>query len=242
MSHPSPGNTDSLRSYQTLTTYPFTPDSNSTYVVTNDTTTTMSIRTATARLPLRLGYGPLPCRRPFFTLPGGNSQTLTATRTLPFSQDALYELVADVDSYSQFVPYCAKSRVTQWSSPDDSGRKWPTLADLHVGWGGLNEEFTSRLRCVPGVSVEAVSGDPAGTSAASDASAVFKSLVTRWSLRPLTAQPSPSTEVNLSIKYQFTNPLYAAVSAAVSDKIAALMIEAFEKRAQQILGSGKGSR
>ncbi len=196
----------------------------------------MSIRTATRQLPLRLYKDAFSYRRPFFTLPNGNSQTLTASRTLPYSQAELYELVADVDSYSQFVPYCAKSRVTHWSAPDDFGRKWPTLADLHVGWGGLNEEFTSRLHCVPGVSVEAVSGDPAGTSSASDASAVFKSLVTRWSLRPLKAQSSPSTEVNLSIKYQFTNPLYAAVSAAVSDKVAALMIEAFEMRAREQLG------
>ncbi|KAM3463530.1 hypothetical protein MY5147_007473 [Beauveria neobassiana] len=195
----------------------------------------MSIRTAARRLPLPTRSRAAVCSRSFFTLPNNNSQTLTATRTLPYSQDQLYELVADVDSYAQFVPYCARSRVTQWSAPDEAGRTWPALADLHVGWGGLNEEFTSRLRCVPGVSVEAVSGDPAGTSSAPDASAVFKSLVTRWSLRPLTVQPSPSTEVNLSIKYQFTNPLYAAVSAAVSDKVAALMIEAFEKRAREQL-------
>lgn len=195
----------------------------------------MSIRAATRRLALRSHNGAFVCRRPFFTLPNNNGQTLTASRTLPYSQDELYKLVADVDSYSQFVPYCAKSRVTQWSAADDAGRKWPAVADLHVGWGGLNEEFTSRLHCVPGVSVEAVSGDPAGTSSSTDASAVFKSLVTRWSLRPLTAQPSPSTEVNLSIKYIFSNPLYAAVSAAVSDKVAALMIEAFEKRAKEQL-------
>ncbi|OAA66251.1 cyclase/dehydrase family protein [Cordyceps fumosorosea ARSEF 2679] len=216
----------------------------------------MSIRTATTRplphlLSRRAPIPPCPHRRPFFTLPGGgsNTQTLTASRTLPYGRDDLYRLVADVDSYAQFVPYCARSRVTQWSVPDDSGRSWPVRADLHVGWGGLNEEFTSRLRCVPGVSVEAVSGNPEGaTSAASsssssssleeqsDASAVFKSLVTRWSLRPIAEQPAPATEVHLSIKYQFTNPLYAAVSAAVSDKVAALMIEAFEKRAKEQLG------
>lgn len=198
----------------------------------------MSIRTATRRLPQLHRSTPFAAGRPFFTLPGGSStQTLTASRHLPYDQASLYKLVADVDSYAQFVPYCSKSRVTQWSAPDAAGQRWPTLADLHVGWGGLNEEFTSRLRCVPGVSVEAVSGDPAGTSAASDASAVFKSLITRWSLAPKAeAAAQPSTEVNLSIQYQFTNPLYAAVSAAVSDKVAALMIEAFEKRAREQLG------
>lgn len=217
----------------------------------------MFFRTASARNPLlrtlttttTTSCSKFP-RRAFFSLPtrsdnSNTHQTLTATRTLPYQSDALYELIADVDSYAQFVPYCSHSRVTRWTDPDTNGRKWPTLADLHVGWGGFNEEFTSRLRCVPGVSVEAVSG---GSGAGSgDASAVFKSLVTRWSLRSLSSSSltssttssqasSPSTEVHLAIKYQFTNPLYAAVSAAVSDKVAGLMIEAFEKQAFKRLG------
>ena len=46
------------------------------------------------------------------------------------------------------------------------------------------------------------------------------------------------TEVRLDIRFQFVNPLYAAVSSAVSDKVAGLMIEAFEKRAREQLGRG----
>ncbi|PHH84163.1 hypothetical protein CDD83_2374 [Cordyceps sp. RAO-2017] len=181
-------------------------------------------------------------RRAFFNLPGstgggggsgGEAQHLAATRTLPYAHGALYELIADVESYERFVPYCSRSRVTEWSPPDARGRRWPALADLHVGWGGFSDVFTSRLRCVPGVSVEAVSG---GESAAP--SAVFKTLITRWSVRPgASDQPSsPSTEVRLTIDYRFANPVYAAVSAAVSDKVAGLMVEAFEKRARDILG------
>ncbi|KAM4055935.1 polyketide cyclase / dehydrase and lipid transport [Hirsutella rhossiliensis] len=180
-------------------------------------------------------------RRSFFNLPGGdgsgssdsNAQHLTATRTLPYASAPLYDLIADVDSYHRFVPYCARSRVTHWSPPDAHGRRWPAQADLHVGWGGFTEVFTSRLRCVPGVSVEALSRDD---ESASSSSSVFKSLVTRWSLNPV-ASHQPSTEVHLSITYQFTSPIYAAVSAAVSDKVAGVMIEAFEKQAQERLAS-----
>lgn len=203
----------------------------------------MSIRTA-LRLPraslpaTRSLTSNFPTRRPFFSLPTSDTQHLTATRTLPYASDPLYELIADVDSYSQFVPYCSESRVLRWSQPDDAGRKWPTLADLQVGWGGFDEVFTSQLRCVPGVSVEAVSGTTQA-GGGKDASMVFKSLVTRWSVRSLAGQSSPLTEVNLAIKYQFTNPLYAAVSAAVSDKVAGLMIEAFEKQARLKLGSNR---
>lgn len=101
-----------------------------------------------------------------------------------------------------------------------------------MGWGGFDETFTSRLSCIPGKSVEAVSGGPGQA----DASSVFKSLVTRWSLRPVSEDPkSPLTEVRLSINYHFANPLYAAVSAAVSDKVAGMMIEAFKQQAAKRL-------
>ncbi|PNY27633.1 Coenzyme Q-binding protein coq10, mitochondrial [Tolypocladium capitatum] len=212
----------------------------------------MSVRISIPRLPLRRALARAaapppppppapPRRRSFFSFPGGGDTTqhLAATRTLPYARDPLYELIADVDSYHRFVPYCSLSRVTHWAPPDPRGRRWPARADLHVGWGGFTEAFSSRLRCVPGVSVEAVSGDPAAADADADAaSAVFKSLVTRWSLEPVAHDPaSPSTEVRLTIEYRFVNPLYAAVSAAVSDKVAGLMIEAFEKQARERLAS-----
>lgn len=192
----------------------------------------MPICSARALVPLR-GKTPLisSCRS-FISLPSSSIQHLTAHRTLPYPPSALYDLIADVDSYVEFVPYCSHSRVTAWTDPDPlTGRRWPTRADLRVGWGGFEEIFTSRLRCVPDRVVEAVSGGEGGK----DASAVFKSLVTLWSLRPMQGGVVPRTEVHLTIKYQFVNPLYAAVSSAVSEKVAGLMVEAFEKEARSKL-------
>ncbi|KAM0335727.1 hypothetical protein ACHAQA_000777 [Verticillium albo-atrum] len=183
--------------------------------------------------------------RPFFSLPNIPSppQTLTATRTLPYPTKALYALVADIDAYSTFVPYCSASNVTA-RSPEPPNT--PTRADLRVGWGGFEETFTSRLRCVPDRSVEAVSGadlDAGGrvsSSSSEPGGAVFTSLVTRWDLRPLReGADDAATQVDLVIRFQFANPLYSAVSAAVSDKVAGVMIEAFEKRARRILGQPK---
>ncbi|KAJ0167179.1 Coenzyme Q-binding protein coq10, mitochondrial [Colletotrichum tanaceti] len=180
-------------------------------------------------------------RRHFFNLPNLSSsaepQTLTASRTMPYPSAHLYDVISDVDAYDTFVPYCAQSRVTQWTSPDASGRRWPSQADLRVGWGGFEETFTSRLHCVPGKSVEAVSGaDVEGSSPGNggEGGAVFRSLVTKWQLRPLTS--GTGTEVDLVIRFQFANPLYSAVSAAVSDKVAGVMIQAFEKRVKALLG------
>lgn len=68
---------------------------------------------------------------------------------------------------------------------------------------------------------------------------VFKTLVTRWTVTPVADSQTTTTQwsdVDLNIRFQFANPLYAAVSSAVADKVAPVMIEAFVERARKVLG------
>ncbi|KAL8725112.1 MAG: hypothetical protein Q9166_007554 [cf. Caloplaca sp. 2 TL-2023] len=87
---------------------------------------------------------------------------------------------------------------------------------------------------------------------------LFTSLLTRWTLsefpfKPLPpssqspqeghaeANPSyPRTEVNLVIEARFASAVYSALSQAAAPKVAGMMIEAFEKRAREVLGEGHG--
>ncbi|KAI8951391.1 hypothetical protein F4801DRAFT_545369 [Xylaria longipes] len=199
-------------------------------------------------------------------------QTVTASRRLPYNHAALYGLIADIDSYSAFLPYCSTSRVTAWTAHEDPefGRRWPTRADLTAGWGGLEQTYTSRVFCVPGSIVEALSGEGARSGIAPDVMAkyglkdepssvptssgsggeegVFKTLVTRWTVTPVTPNGEGEdavvrtgrqrewSDINLNIRFQFANPLYGAVSSAVADKVAPVMIEAFVERAKKVLG------
>ncbi len=206
-------------------------------------------------------------RRSFITLPGTEAQSLSATRILPYKSSSLYTLIADVDSYSSFVPYCVESKVTRWSDADKNGHRWPSEADLKVGWGGYEETFTSRLFCVPGSVVEALSGDAvtdipkanlshhsATFNTPATANAIFQSLSTRWTVKPFHYKPPSGqpqtdktlhpardqTEVHLTLNFQFSNPIYAALSKAVAPKVAGMMIEAFEVRARRLL-DGPGS-
>ncbi|KAI0024367.1 dehydrase and lipid transport-domain-containing protein [Xylariomycetidae sp. FL0641] len=152
----------------------------------------------THRIPRRtfLGYAP---------------KVITERRTLPYDAARLFDLIADIDSYASFLPYCSASRVTRWTDPDGAGRRWPARADLTVGWAGVTRlTYTSRVFCVaPGPHgggagvVEAVSGDarsalPASARAAynclpdddyhhdgnGDESSVFKSMSTQWIVAP----------------------------------------------------------
>ncbi|KAI8965680.1 dehydrase and lipid transport-domain-containing protein [Daldinia sp. FL1419] len=215
-----------------------------------------------------------PPRRSFLSIPDPTKpQTLTAARRLPYDHERLYDIIADVDSYVRFLPYCKVSRVTKWSGPTSdssstpgnphtnphSGRRWPTEADLTAGWGGFEETYTSRLFCVPSLGiVEAISGDarteipaaelrkygltdPGPNTGRRGGGDVFKSLVTRWTVLPAEDAvradrfQSSWSDVRLTIKYQFANPLYTAVSSAVADKVAGVMVEAFVQQAQRVL-------
>ncbi|KAI1199534.1 hypothetical protein F5X97DRAFT_117461 [Nemania serpens] len=219
--------------------------------------------------------------RPFLTSILAPPQTVTASRRLPHAPAALYALIADIDSYSAFVPYCSASRVTAWTAAAADPvfrRRWPARADLTAGWGGLEQTYTSRVFCVPGSVVEALSGEgarsgippdvlarhglrddddagdgggggdggpssastAAGGSAGGEGEGVFKTLVTRWTVTPVAGSQNQTTQqwsdVDLNIRFQFANPLYAAVSSAVADKVAPVMIEAFVERARKLLG------
>ncbi|MCJ1373958.1 hypothetical protein MMC20_005188 [Loxospora ochrophaea] len=207
-------------------------------------------------------------------------QTLTASRILSYRSSALYDIIADIDSYSKFIPYCTSSRVTSWSDADNNQRSWPQEADLNVGFKGYDEIFRSRVYCVPGSIVEATSGEAQPTVSKNEiphhthdsslgeqhqaGDKIFKSLLTRWTLKEFPFKPLPPdgktpqegnaslpsrpvTEVNLMIEVQFANQLYAALSKAAAPKVAGIMIEAFEKRARAMLweefgGPGDGER
>lgn len=230
----------------------------------------MSSRTALRPLRSTSAFRSCPSRRAFISLPGTEPTSLIQTRILPYKHTSLYTLIADVDSYSTFLPYCQESKVTKWSTKDKDGRKWPAEADLKIGWGGYEETFTSRLFCVPDSLVEALGGEAVTTLPRKDVehhsatfnapgrtNAIFKSLSTRWTVKPyyykpLSGRPQTDnathsardqTEVHLSIDFQFSNPIYAALSKAVAPKVAGIMIEAFEQRARHLLdGPGAAVR
>lgn len=191
-------------------------------------------------------------RRHFFDLPLPGSEVikLSESRILPYTPATLYSIISDVDKYKSFIPYCQESRVTKWSQPDKEGKRWPEQADLKVGWGGIEETYTSKLFCLPGKIVEALGGSAktslskeqlqhhtqAFIDAPATSNAMFKKMATKWEVNDF---GEGRTKVDLDIEFQFSNPLYGALSKAVAPKLAETMIEAFEKRAREVLGSGE---
>ena len=90
---------------------------------------------------------------------------------------------------------------------------------------------------MPDRSVEAV-------SAGEDGGGVFEELRTRWTLTDIPAEEGAGsrsgsgsrTEVQLAIDARFKNALLGALSQTAAPKVAGLVIEAFERRAREVLG------
>lgn len=84
---------------------------------------------------------------------------------------------------------------------------------------------------MPERSVEAV-------SAGEDGGDVFEELRTRWILTDIPAEEGtgPRTEVQLAVDARFKNALLGVLSQAAAPRVAGLVIDAFERRAREVLG------
>ena len=98
-------------------------------------------------------------------------------RVVRHSPEQMFDLVADVEKYPEFVPLCERLKVRQRRVID--GRE-VLIADLTAGYGPVNETFTSRVtldRPQLVIAVEYIDGP-------------FRHLDNRWTVRPAADGPS----------------------------------------------------
>lgn len=135
---------------------------------------------------------------------------------MPFSPTELFSVVADVDSYQEFVPWCRESSVTRRL---EAGKY---EADLVVGFQMFQERYTSVVTATEPSIVQSEAAD----------SKLFHHLVTRWEIKP---GPSKTTSwVTFSVAFSFKNMLYAQTASLFFDQVVSKMIGAFDTRCRQI--------
>jgi coenzyme Q-binding protein COQ10 len=134
------------------------------------------------------------------------------TRLLPYSQTQLFELVADVARYPDFLPWVIGARV---QSRSDTA----IVADLVVGFKMFRERFTSKVILArPGsISVEYVSGP-------------LKHLTNSWRFTP----EAGGTRIDFEVDFEFRSRLFETMVGALFSEAVKRMIQAFEKRANML--------
>ncbi len=130
-------------------------------------------------------------------------------RVLPFTQDQLFEMVADVRRYPEFLPWCVGARII-------SRTEGELVADLTIGFKMFRETFRSQvlLERPHHVHVRYLNGP-------------FRYLNNHWRFRPVAG----GTEVDFFVDFEFKSRLLQAVIGTVFNEAVRLMVRAFERRA-----------
>ncbi|HEY6431805.1 MAG TPA: type II toxin-antitoxin system RatA family toxin [Acetobacteraceae bacterium] len=133
---------------------------------------------------------------------------------VPYRPEQLFELVADVARYPEFLPWCVGARVRSRSATE-------LVADLTIGFGPFRESFTSRVTLdrPHRVKVRYENGP-------------FRYLNNQWDFIP---HPG-GTEVAFFVDFEFRSRLLQAAIGVVFNEAVRRMVNAFRRRAQQIYG------
>ncbi len=141
-------------------------------------------------------------------------------RILPYTPEQLFDLVADVGRYQEFLPWVAATRIREDNETE-------MVADLVVGFKALKETFTSRVKKArpERIEIDYVEGP-------------LKHLNNRWKFRAV----SGGTEVDFCVDFAFRNRIFEAIAGQMFDRALRRMIGAFEERAAVLYGAGESGR
>lgn len=138
---------------------------------------------------------------------------------IPCTPEQMFDLVADVESYPQFVPLCESLTIT---SRDETPDRTVVTARMDVGYKAIRESLTTRVVLEPNdkrIVVEYLDGP-------------FKHLENRW-----TFHDAPGgCEVDFYITYEFKSLLLAMLMGALFDTAFRKFTKAFEERARKVYG------
>lgn len=135
-------------------------------------------------------------------------------QVIPYRPDQLFDLVADVGKYPQFLPWCVAARIR-------SHHEKELVADLTIGFGPFRESFTSRVAL-----------DRPGRIHVRYENGPFKYLNNQWLFR----QDPQGTLVDFQVDFEFRSRILQAAIGVVFGEAVRRMVNAFQKRARDIYG------
>lgn len=143
------------------------------------------------------------------------STRIQRSALLPYPAQALYDLVNDVASYPQFLPWCTATEVLE-STPAQM------RATIKVGKAGLSQQFTTRNSLRPGEAIDMqLEQGP------------FRSLHGVWTFQPL---GESACKITLDLAFEYSGALVKATLGPLFNQAATTMVDAFCQRARQLYG------
>jgi coenzyme Q-binding protein COQ10 len=137
------------------------------------------------------------------------------TRVLPYSPAQVYHLVADVERYPEFLPWCLACRIKSRES------ETAFIAELAVGFKMVREQFLSRVKLQPieMITIDYLSGP-------------FEYLKNEWKFEA----DEGGTAVHFYLSFEFKSRLLQALIGVLFEEAVHRMVSAFEDRARKLYG------
>jgi ribosome-associated toxin RatA of RatAB toxin-antitoxin module len=143
--------------------------------------------------------------------------TVNRSAIVPYSSQQMYQLVDDINHYPEFLPWCYEAEEHK-RTPDS------VEASLTLEWNGLYKSFTTRNRLEPHhlIEMRLVDGP-------------FKRLEGFWKFAPLMKDGvEQGCKVELSLEFEFLNPMVSMMFSSVFEKISQEMVGCFIERAKSV--------
>ncbi|HEY1836963.1 MAG TPA: type II toxin-antitoxin system RatA family toxin [Rhizomicrobium sp.] len=139
------------------------------------------------------------------------------SRIVSYPAEFMLDIVADVERYPEFVPWCDALRVL---SREREGDDDIVIAQTTVGFKGMQERYTSRARLDRAkLRIDVVQTE-----------GVFKQMETHWRFIPM----GDLCKLEFSIMFEFKSRLLTMVAGKAFGTVVARMTQAFEKRARRL--------
>uniref|UniRef100_A0A1A8EXM2 Coenzyme Q-binding protein COQ10 START domain-containing protein n=1 Tax=Nothobranchius korthausae TaxID=1143690 RepID=A0A1A8EXM2_9TELE len=139
------------------------------------------------------------------------------SRTLDYTPEQMYNVVANVDEYHKFVPWCKKSQMMK----RPNGDVW---ALLEIGFPPISERYTSEITFVPNHQIRAVCSD----------GSLFSHLETTWRFAPGAKDRPGSCKGDFFVSFEFKSLLHSQLASLFFDEVVKKMVSAFESHAAML--------
>lgn len=143
--------------------------------------------------------------------------THAETRILPHTPGQMYDLVADIERYPEFLPWCVGLRVR---------KRWDNKihAEMKVGFNVLRETFSTEVVLTPFERIDVVYFE-----------GPFRYLNNHWIFRP---HGEGACAIDFFIDFEFRSAMLQRLAGVVFNESVKRMVSSFERRADVIYGTG----
>ncbi len=141
--------------------------------------------------------------------------TIHKTALVPYTDQAMFDLVRDINRYAEFLPWCSQAAILQETTRE-------VIGQIEINHLGFRQAFSTRNQLSPPhhMSLELQEGP-------------FKTFQGDWQFQALSEE---ACKVSLTLEFAFSDFVRQALFGRTFEQIANTLVDSFCQRARDIYG------